>query len=165
MSNPAPTGTPAPGAVTPNVKGSKQAVILIIIFLFVVSFLAMTIAWLNSENSSSDSNSSEKNSNSYSVSYDMSIIGYGKILEFDLAPNEKAQVELTNDWCPMWSSSQVVMFDSSNGKRVLLGSKFIKGPDTLKGTNMNVAFLNESKKTVTVKVGRCVSKNNCDINF
>lgn len=151
---------------TPDVKKSQQVKVLIVVFLSVVLFLAIIIIWLNIKSDKDTKDELPKHAESeYNATYDMLNVEYGQILTFDVSPGEKILVELTNDWCPMWSNNQITVYDSFNNKRVLLKDVFIKGLATSNATNAKFIFCNTSHNMVTVKIGHCESKNNCNINL
>lgn len=152
---------------TPPVKASKQVKVIILIFLSVIFFIAITFIWLKSK-SKSDENSPKQNPPRqteiiYDASYDMSMVEYGKLLTFKTEPNDKILVELTNDWLPMWSSGRTETYDDDGVKRILEGTKYIKGPKST--PTQNYIFINNSNLSITIKIGRCESKENCNINF
>lgn len=145
---------------TPPVKSSKQAMVIIVIFLSLVLFLAITFMWLKSK---SDNNSPKQTKITYDTSYDMSMVEYGELLIFDVNHYEKVIVELTNDWLPMWSSGKIETYDNNGVKRILEGTKYIRGPKST--PTQNYIFENNSNLPITIKIGRCESKENCNINF
>jgi hypothetical protein len=172
--------SPAPGAshhaakqkvVTPQAvtKSSivKKIVVIGILFLFLVT---LTIVWMTSH-ASSDNNDKDKKSSSNppevifsGKTYNLLNISYGEVLTLVLAKGETAKVMLTNDYCPLWSSSAIDTDDSNGIHRTLEGIYFIQGPITSSDVYYRT-FQNNTQNSITVKIGRCFSQSDCSINF
>lgn len=124
-------------AKTPDVKTSKP--IMIIIVISIALFILLTLKGLSSSESTTDA-------------YDFSETKYDSYFVLEIKPNEKVRVDLTNDYCPIESSSKISVYNQDGYKRILEGFVWIKGAAM---TNSLVyTFKNESSKNVTIKIGR-----------
>lgn len=95
--------------------------------------------------------------------YRLSDISYGQVLTFEIKPGRSVKVLLTNDYCPVWSSDQLDTKDYEGTTRGLSGPIFTTGPGN--GRSATVTFTNTNVKSITVKIGRCKSKKDCNIKF
>ena len=124
-------------AKTPDVKTSKP--IMVMIAISIALFILLTLKGLSSSESAIDA-------------YDFSETSYNSYFILEIKPNEKVRVDLTNDYCPMESSSKISVYNERGYKRTSEGSVWIKG---VSSTNSLVyTFKNESSKNVTIKIGR-----------
>ncbi len=143
---------------TPRVQRAKGVKIGIYLFLGLIALIALTI--INNRKkeerkSGTQSSSSAKSSNviACDFTYNALDIPYGDSLVFQLDPGKSALVNLTNDWCPYWSSSQTDTYDENHVKRVLEKARFIQGPPLSKNSQYLV-FQNTKQNSVTLKIGR-----------
>jgi hypothetical protein len=153
---------------TPDVGKSSIVKIGIFAFLTIVILiiLTMVITRFNKEGNKNEGKtevSQKPNIPAYSSTYNLSKIEYGSILKINIAPYETIRVNLTNDWCPMFSDKEIRTFDSQGVDRVLYHTRYTEGPPSTPSTYY--IFSNENNSTVLVKIGRCESVNDCNIQF
>lgn len=148
---------------------TPSSVIKIAIFLVISIFILIMLTILvrkpkNSDRAKNDTSLNEQRiAFNISKTYDLSSTDYDAFLLFKVNPSESIKVELTNDWCPMWTSERIDTYDDNYIKRIFEGPNNIKGPKCT--PTQNFIFNNTGNSSVTVKIGRCKSVSNCKINF
>lgn len=144
--------TTTPGGITaihtPDVTLSKVWGIIIAIFLVLVVLSAFTIAYFNEQKNHS---------------YDMIHVAYGNRLVCTVEAGHRVTISFTNDYCPYNSSDTLVVTDNHGNVNVLYGSIFIKGTTLIKPRE--VTFENNLNHDIVLQIGRCKSKESCNINF
>jgi len=64
----------------------------------------------------------------------------------------------------MWSDGIIYTYDSKGIERAMDGNYFILGPEST--STLKYTFKNKGEKnSVTVKIGHCESKDNCNVMF
>jgi hypothetical protein len=166
------TTHPVTHVVTPPVTQSSTIKKIVIIVVSIIVLVAIVILWskINSTsngNGNDQSTSSGKNSsgdNFKGTMHNMRYTTYGNTLDLVIEPGQAVKVRLTNDYLPLWSSNAIDTRDSKGIERVLEGAYFIQGPPVSSDVTYRI-FENNSQFPITVKIGRCNSKNDCGIQF
>jgi len=166
-----PPPTTPPVINTPLVLSSKQIKIFVYIGIALILFAAIIIinknmkAKVKAQKAENEKRASEaKSVSDKSSTYDLSKIAYGDSMTFIIQPGFIARLELTNDWCPYWSSGPVDTYDNAGNKRILDGNRFIQGLP-LSEKSSYFEFRNTSTHSITIRTGRCKSMDNCTILF
>lgn len=156
---------------TPLVVSSKVVRILVYIALIVVLLISLII--VNNKRKTKEKVKEIENEaaiakmkavNDKLSVYDLSKISYGDSLIIQINPGFSGKVELTNDWCPYWSSGPVDTYDEMRVKRILDKNRFIQGPP-LSRKSSYFEFKNTGTYSIIIKIGRCKSIDNCTVMF
>lgn len=143
---------------TPDVKPSSA----IKIGIFIVIALVIVIALYKINNSNKSSSdiprkedptvvSSDHESENYTT-LNLLSVDYNSNLTHTLQAGQKVKILLTRDYCPIWTSANIDMYQDDNSKRVICGTKIIQGPKST--SSLSYLFHNTSSSTVIIKVGR-----------
>ena len=100
-------------------------------------------------------------------SYNLTYMPVGQTKIIEIQPGDAAKVTLAPEaYYPFWTDNLLVANDSQGAGFKILGSEFVEHDQGFpKSGDTEWTYRNQSDTTVTLKIGRCVSKDSCSINF